>query len=104
MARPDSTLHSEHKAANHRIVGGASIVAKVVRDRIMEALQEDLGFSIGSGYPSDLNTVAALPKLIDEEAIHPTYDGHGQRLNVIDETLPNSTPRREPTGTTLFST
>ena len=59
--KENSTIHSEHKAdANHRIVGGASIIAKVVRDRIMETLEEALGFAIGSGYPSDPKTIAAL--------------------------------------------
>ena len=69
--KENSTIQSEHKAdANHRIVGGASIIAKVVRDRIMEELQETLGFAIGSGYPSDPKTVAALPNLIGPEEIH----------------------------------
>ena len=69
--KENSTVQSEHKAdANHRIVGGASIIAKVVRDRIMEELQETLGFAIGSGYPSDPKTVAALPNLIGPEEIH----------------------------------
>jgi ribonuclease HII len=69
--KENSSIHSEHKAdANHRIVGGASIIAKVVRDRFMEELQETLGFAIGSGYPSDPKTVAALPNLIGPEEIH----------------------------------
>ena len=69
--KENSTIQSEHKAdAIHRIVGGASIIAKVVRDRIMEELQETLGFAIGSGYPSDPKTVAALPNLIGPEEIH----------------------------------
>ena len=69
--RENSTIHSQHKAdVNYRIVGGASIIAKVVRDRIMEELQESLGFPIGSGYPSDPNTVSALPNLIGPEQIH----------------------------------
>ena len=48
----------------HRIVGGASIITKVVRDRIMKELQVGLGFEIGGGYPSDPNTIKALPELI----------------------------------------
>ena len=69
--KENSTIQSEHKAdANHRIVGGASIIAKVVRDRIREALQDALGFAIGSGYPSDPKTIAALPNLIGPEEIH----------------------------------
>ena len=100
-----STLQSEHKAdANYRIVGGASIVAKVVRDRSMRELQKDLGFAIGSGYPSDPNTVAALPKLIGPETIHPELRWSWatvERYWVKHYDTP--LPRREPTGTTLFS-
>ena len=79
--RKGCSITSEHKAdAKHRIVGGASIVAKVVRDRIMKELQVGLGFEIGSGYPSDPNTIKALPELIEKPFIL-MYGGHGQLLN-----------------------
>jgi ribonuclease HII len=40
------------------IVGAASIVAKVRRDRAIEALRRRLGDGVGSGYPSDPTTRA----------------------------------------------
>lgn len=52
---------SEHKAdVRYPIVSAASIVAKVTRDREMEKLEQELGFKIGSGYPSDYNTIEAV--------------------------------------------
>lgn len=61
----DSTIHSEHKAdTNHAVVGMASILAKVKRDECIAQLAEQLGFGIGSGYPSDPYTKAALPSLL----------------------------------------
>ncbi|HJJ54675.1 MAG TPA: ribonuclease HII [Methanocorpusculum sp.] len=51
---------SKHKAdANYTVVGAASIVAKVTRDRIIETLREEFG-TIGSGYPSDEVTIQFL--------------------------------------------
>ena len=47
-------LISEHKADfNHLIVGAASILAKVTRDREIERLKKKIGIDFGSGYPSD---------------------------------------------------
>jgi len=101
----DATMHSEHKAdSNHRIVGGASIVAKVVRDRIMDELQHELGFSIGSGYPSDPNTIKALPKLITSDSIHPDLRWSWATVERYwAQHFSTPVPKREPTGTTLFS-
>jgi|SRR3989344_983257 len=46
-------LQCEHKAdTNHYIVGAASILAKVTRDKEIEILQKKYG-DLGSGYPSD---------------------------------------------------
>jgi len=66
-----TTMIAEHKAdTNHRIVGGASILAKVVRDMEIERIAVDVGAPVGSGYPADPNTVKALPYLIKEDGIH----------------------------------
>ena len=49
--------------ASHRadrlvpVVGAASIVAKVRRDRVIARLENTLGPGIGSGYPSDRRTI-----------------------------------------------
>jgi ribonuclease HII len=54
---------AEHKAdENHLVVGAASIMAKVTRDREIEKIKEKIGIDFGSGYPSDPRTVAFLEK------------------------------------------
>ena len=56
--------NAEHKAdENHLEVGAASIIAKVTRDRIIEELSNEIGIDLGSGYPSDPKTKAAVVEL-----------------------------------------
>ncbi len=56
----------EHKADETYVcVGGASILAKVVRDREIEKLQKEYG-DFGSGYPSDPKTKQFLQKNVDK--------------------------------------
>lgn len=53
----------EHKAdVNHVIVGAASILAKVTRDRLIEDIKREVGENFGSGYPSDPITVSFLKR------------------------------------------
>jgi len=57
---------AEHKAdLKYPIVGAASILAKVTRDRRIEELKEKVGEEIGSGYTSDERTINAIknPKI-----------------------------------------
>ena len=64
---------AENKAdANYVVVGAASILAKVTRDREIEKLQEKFG-AIGSGYPSDPHTVAYLEKYVAEHKKLPPF-------------------------------
>jgi ribonuclease HII len=68
----NSTLTSEHKAdQHHAVVAMASILAKVVRDRAVQAMEERVGFPIGSGYPSDSVTQKALFQLCLQQGIDP---------------------------------
>jgi len=54
---------AEHKAdLNYLIVGAASILAKVTRDRLIEELKQKIGMNFGSGYPADPVTVSFLHK------------------------------------------
>jgi len=49
---------SKHKADSiYPLVSAASIIAKVERDRIIMEIERDIGIKIGSGYPSDPNTI-----------------------------------------------
>ncbi|MFP4567728.1 MAG: ribonuclease HII [Candidatus Woesearchaeota archaeon] len=61
MVKKDIKIISEHKAdLNHTIVGAASILAKVTRDRIIDEIKKEVGYDFGSGYPSDPKTIAFL--------------------------------------------
>ena len=46
-----------HADRDITVVGAASIVAKVRRDRALARLRERLGDALGSGYPSDTKTI-----------------------------------------------
>ena len=52
------------------VTGAASIMAKVYRDRIIADLSNELGFNVGSGYPSDPTTIEALKELTKGELPH----------------------------------
>ena len=77
QARLDDRWSDWHVDSQHGmdardvIVGAASIIAKVSRDAAIERLSESLGFSVGSGYPSDPATVSAIERLVMDEAPHP---------------------------------
>ncbi len=57
----------EHKADfNHIVVGAASIVAKVIRDRQIDGIKSKIKIDFGSGYPSDPKTKEFLDKYYDQ--------------------------------------
>jgi ribonuclease HII len=63
LKNKDIKLVAENKADDKFIVvGGASILAKVYRDKEIKKLNEKYGF-FGSGYPSDERTIEFLKKL-----------------------------------------
>tara|TARA_B100001996_G_scaffold286149_1_gene226391 strand:+ start:2771 stop:3499 length:729 start_codon:yes stop_codon:yes gene_type:complete len=65
------SMESRHGAdLDFLAVGAASIIAKVNRDRAIEDIKENLGFDIGSGYPSDPKTIAAIGELISGDLPH----------------------------------
>jgi len=65
------TIDSRHGADLHCLaVAGASILAKVARDKAMQSLIDEIGLDLGSGYPSDPKTIAVLPHLIEGEQPH----------------------------------
>lgn len=64
-------LVAGHRAdATYPIVGAASIIAKVTRDRAIADLALEYG-DIGSGYPSDKKTISFLTEYIREHGIPP---------------------------------
>ena len=65
------SMDSRHGADLHCLaVAGASILAKVARDNILQSLSTEIGINLGSGYPSDPTTIAALPRLIEGAEPH----------------------------------
>lgn len=58
---------AEHKAdERYHIVGAASILAKVRRDESVRELEKSMGCKIGSGYPSDPDTIEFLKSWVRE--------------------------------------
>lgn len=69
----ETTLKTEHKADfNYPIVGAASIIAKVERDRCIEVLAKKHG-NIGSGYPHDPITIKFLKEFIAKNKALPSF-------------------------------
>ena len=63
-------LISEHKSdIKYPVVSGASIIAKVVRDDEIDRIAEEVGFDIGTGYPSDSKTINAIKKNLDDKKL-----------------------------------
>ncbi len=62
-----------HADRDDVLVGAASIVAKVSRDRAIARLQARIGTPVGSGYPSDPTTVAHLRAHAATGAPFPDY-------------------------------
>lgn len=70
-------LIAEHKAdERHLIVSAASILAKVRRDASVRQLEEELGCKIGSGYPTDKDTIDFLSSWVRENRELPPCARH----------------------------
>jgi len=64
---------SEHKAdLTYPVVSASSIIAKVERDKMISQLQNKHG-NIGSGYPSDSNTIKFLEDWIRKLGSYPDF-------------------------------
>jgi ribonuclease HII len=67
---PCEIVSEHHADSTYPVVSAASIVAKVTRDREIIKLAKKYG-KIGSGYPSDPDTIAYLSTYIDEHRSPP---------------------------------
>ena len=68
------TVIGRHKADDtYPVVSAASIVAKVTRDRIVEEISKEFGKDIGSGYPSDQQTMDFIKEWIKENGVSPKH-------------------------------
>jgi len=62
----DIDITAEHGADDDsRLVGAASVVAKIERDRRIAAINEEYDAAVGSGYPSDPTTRQFLADYVD---------------------------------------
>lgn len=75
---------SEHKAdARYPVVSGASIIAKVIRDEEMERIEKESGLEIGSGYPGDRYTIAAIKENLATKRLNPYIREYWKTLDSI---------------------
>lgn len=59
---------AEPKADKRRpVVSAASIIAKVIRDQKIQEIAKDVGFQVGSGYPSSPKTRRTLGKVLKKK-------------------------------------
>jgi ribonuclease HII len=71
---PFFNLEGHHKAdSTYLEVSGASIVAKVRRDALVESISEDIGEDVGSGYPGDPVTIVFLERYVKETGSLPPH-------------------------------
>ena len=67
--RSKAELVVEHKAdLNYVVVAAASVVAKVIRDRLVDKQKNEIGIDFGSGYMSDPKTQRFLSEYSSEYA------------------------------------
>ncbi|MFI5413185.1 MAG: ribonuclease HII [Candidatus Lutacidiplasmatales archaeon] len=62
-----------HADRDFPVVGAASVVAKVLRDRALARLRQELGEGLGSGYPSDRKTVEFVRARLLEGGANPSW-------------------------------
>lgn len=74
------------------VVGAASIVAKVRRDRAMERLRGQLGEGIGSGYPSDERTREFVRGHLRSDGDRPPWIRYSWKT--LETLKPTPAPRR----------
>jgi len=70
---PTRVIARHHADRDFPVVGAASIVAKVHRDRALARLREELGEELGSGYPSDARTVRFVRSVLADGSPVPRW-------------------------------
>ena len=77
-------LISEHKSdIKYPVVSGASIIAKVARDDEIERITDEVGIDIGSGYPSDVKTINAIKKNLDDPKLGAYLRNRWKTMEII---------------------
>ena len=74
LEQKDVKIIAENNAdKNYTIVGAASIIAKVERDRAIEEIKKRVGYDFGVGYPHDERTIEFVDMLIKKNKRLPSY-------------------------------
>jgi ribonuclease HII len=74
LAGGDARVIARHHAdRDFPVVGAASVVAKVRRDRAVARLRQKLGDGLGSGYPSDERTVGFVRAVLQDGSGVPAW-------------------------------
>lgn len=85
--REKATLIVEHKAdVNYVVASAASVVAKVIRDRAVDHIKNEIGVDCGSGYTSDPKTQEFLAKYHETHA-HLFRKGWQSYKNVVEKKM-----------------
>ena len=91
------SMDSRHGADLHCLaVAGASILAKVARDNALQSLSTEIGIDLGSGYPSDPTTIAAIPQLIEGAEPHDCLRWGWATVRDAWQTTHNAQPPKRP--------
>ena len=70
----NTTVIGRHKADDtFPVVSAASIVAKVTRDSMIDEISEEFGVDVGSGYPSDQQTMDFIKGWIRKNGVSPKH-------------------------------
>jgi ribonuclease HII len=76
-SKSSMSIIAEHKAdQHHQVVSAASILAKVRRDESMRELEKQHNCKMGSGYPSDPDTIKFLETWVRDKKGLPTFARH----------------------------
>lgn len=74
LAEYEAPVRATHEADRTvPVVGAASIVAKVRRDRAIRRIEGSIGAEIGSGYPSDERTIRYVSRLLERAEPPPPW-------------------------------
>lgn len=68
----DKIISEHHADRNYPVVSAASIVAKVTRDAAIRRIRKKHG-EVGSGYPSDPNTISYLKECFENSKAFPDF-------------------------------
>lgn len=76
-SKTSMNLIAEHKAdQRHQVVSAASILAKVRRDESIRGLEKSHNCKMGSGYPSDPETISFLETWVRDKKELPPFARH----------------------------